>query len=241
MASQKSRVAAQLVQELALRLNVRQTCPLTPVHIPDVENALTDIPSRSFGIVREWECKSDMDFLTLFNTKFPLPQQASWTVFRFGSKVITHVISALRMKGIMLAKWQRLPRIGKHTGQIGQNMSSLWDWTLLYRGLNTQPGCMVRALTGFATRVRQGLYDDWNGRWRYHGHRTGGDIGVRTKPNKSQRLWGAKNSSHGLPKCSTDGARRTHQRQSNSPSRSRNAKPLDQAIGDLTLNAFYYL
>jgi len=142
MASRKSRVAAQLVWALALRLDARQTCPLTPVHIPGVENALMDIPSRSFGSVREWKCKSDTDFLTLFNTKFPLPQQASWTVFRFGSKVITRVISALWMKGIMLVEWQRLPRIGKHTGQIGQNMSGLWDWTLLYRGLSTRLGCV---------------------------------------------------------------------------------------------------
>jgi hypothetical protein len=125
MASRTSRVAAQLVRALALRLNIQQTCPLTPVHIPGVENALTDIPSRSFGSAKEWECKSDTDFLTLFNKQFPLPQQASWTVFRFGSKVITCVISALKMKGITLVEWQRLPKLGKYIGQIGQHMSGL--------------------------------------------------------------------------------------------------------------------
>ena len=104
MASRKSRVAVQLVRALALRLNVQQTCPLTPVHIPGIENALTDIPSRSFGSVKEWECKSDTDFLTIFNNKFPLPQQASWTVFRFGSRMIMHVISVLQMTGITLAE-----------------------------------------------------------------------------------------------------------------------------------------
>jgi hypothetical protein len=141
MALRKSRVAAQLVRALALRLNIQKTCPLTPVQNPGVEHALTDIPSRSFGSVKEWECKSDTNFLTLFNTKFPLPQQASWTVFRFGSKMITRVISTLRMTGITLAEWQRLPRIGKHTGQIGRGMSGLWDWTLLYRGSSTRPEC----------------------------------------------------------------------------------------------------
>jgi hypothetical protein len=114
MVSRKSRVAAQLVRALALRLNFKQTCPLTPVHIPGVKNALTDIPSCSFGSVKEWECNSDDDLLTLFNTKFPLPQQASWTVFRFGTKVTTRVISELQMKGITLAEWQGLPKIGKH-------------------------------------------------------------------------------------------------------------------------------
>jgi hypothetical protein len=44
MASRKSRIAPRLVRALALRLNVNRTCPLTPVHIPCVENALTDNP-----------------------------------------------------------------------------------------------------------------------------------------------------------------------------------------------------
>jgi hypothetical protein len=45
LASRKSRVAAWLVRALSLRLNIQRACPLTPVHIPGVENALTDIPS----------------------------------------------------------------------------------------------------------------------------------------------------------------------------------------------------
>jgi hypothetical protein len=119
MASRKSRIAAQLVRALALCLNIKQTCPLTPVHIPGVKNALTDIPSRLFGSVKEWECKTDGELLTLFNEQFPLPKKASWTCFQFNTKVTTCVISVLQMKGITLAKWQQLPRIGRHTGQTG--------------------------------------------------------------------------------------------------------------------------
>jgi hypothetical protein len=142
MASKKSRVAAQLVRALALRLNVKQSCPITPIHIPGIKNALTDIPSRSFGSVPEWHCNSHNDLLTLFNSKFPLPSQASWTVFQFESGVITHVISALQMKGITLGEWQRLPTIGRHIGQIGPSMSDLWDWTLTHRGCSTRPKCV---------------------------------------------------------------------------------------------------
>ena len=83
-------------------LRSRTTGPSTstpPVHIPGIENALTDIPSRSFGSVKSWECKSDDDVLTLFNKTFPLPQQASWTIFRLSTKVTTRMISALRMQG----------------------------------------------------------------------------------------------------------------------------------------------
>ena len=220
MASRKSRVAAQLVRALALRLNIQQTCPLTPVHIPGVENALTDIPSRSFGSVKEWECKSDTDFLTLFNTKFPLPQQASWTVFQFGSKMITRVISALRMTGIMLAEWQRLPRIGKHTGQIGRGMSGLWDWTLLYRGSSTRPECAHlpgsphgsgRACSEgeSASRLERSLALsrplDRRSRW--------------CAEETQQRSWEATSSSHDSPKPLTDGESKTHQRRNRSPSR----------------------
>jgi hypothetical protein len=51
--------------------------PAAPVHIPGMENALTDIPLQSFGSAKEWECKTDNDLLTVFNQKFPLPHQAS--------------------------------------------------------------------------------------------------------------------------------------------------------------------
>jgi hypothetical protein len=141
MASKKLQIATKLVRALALHLNVTKTCPLTPAYIPGVKNALTDILLHSFGSVKEWACNTDNDLLTLFNQTFPLPEQASCTVLRFTTKMITRVISALRMKGSMLDKWQRLPKIGQHIGDIGQTMSGLWDWTLTYRGLGTQCAC----------------------------------------------------------------------------------------------------
>jgi hypothetical protein len=102
-------------------------CLLMPVHIPGVENALTNIRSCSFGSVKEWACNNDNDLLTLFNQTFPLPNQASWTTFRFTTKMTTREISVLWMKGTTLDEWQRLPKIGQHTGDIEQTMSSLWD------------------------------------------------------------------------------------------------------------------
>jgi hypothetical protein len=53
MALQNLHFAAQLIRALALWLNIKKTCPLTPVHIPSVENALTDIRSCLFGSVKE--------------------------------------------------------------------------------------------------------------------------------------------------------------------------------------------
>ena len=140
MATKKSRVAAQLVRALALRLKKNETCPLTPVHIPGKQNSMTDIPSRSFGSVAEWHCRTNGELLTLFNKLFPLPGQASWTVFQFNSALATRVISVLRTRPSTLAEWRRLPKIGRHIGTIGPPMSGLWDWTLTYRGLNTSIG-----------------------------------------------------------------------------------------------------
>ena len=50
MASRKSRIAARLVRSLALCLNVNRTCPLMPVHIPGVENALT-VSLKLLGLI----------------------------------------------------------------------------------------------------------------------------------------------------------------------------------------------
>ncbi len=75
-----------------------------------------------------------LQHIALFSNNSPT---ALWTVFHFNTGMTTCVTSALRMKGITLAKWQQLPKIGKHIGEIGPNLSNLWDWTLSYRGCST--------------------------------------------------------------------------------------------------------
>jgi hypothetical protein len=73
LASQQSPIAMQLLRALALRLHINRASPLTPLHISGVHNAMTDIPSRSFGSEPKWFCQTDADLRTLFNTLFPLP------------------------------------------------------------------------------------------------------------------------------------------------------------------------
>lgn len=140
LSSKHSIIAAQLVRALALRIKLKRACPITPCHIPGVENSMTDIPSLSFGSVAEWHCKTDHDLLTLFNTRFPLPGQGSWTVFRITSKVCTRVTSVLRMKDIDLGEWRRLPKIGRHIGNTGAPMSHLWGWSLTFRRRDMSQG-----------------------------------------------------------------------------------------------------
>ena len=141
MVARHSRVVAHLIRVLALRMKIAQVCPLTPLHIPGKQNAIANVPSRSFSSNPAWTCHTDIDLLTLFNKLFPLPQQASWTTFRLNSRPVMRVIPALRMKAIMLAEWQRLPKIGRHTGTIGSPTSNLWEWTLTCRQSRTPIKC----------------------------------------------------------------------------------------------------
>ncbi len=128
----KSSIAENLIQALALRLKTHHACPLTPMHIEGKRNAISDVPSWSFGSNPKWTCKSDDDLLTLFNSMFPLPMQKSWTVYRPNCAVVTRVISILQMKSFALDNWRRLPKVGQHVGKIGAHMSDQWEWICTY-------------------------------------------------------------------------------------------------------------
>ena len=133
MASRRSLVAEQLVRALALRLKNAGASPLTPFHIRGIHNALTDIPSRSWGSVPKWKCDSHDALRNMFNSRFPLPNKASWTVYQPSTAISTRVISALRHKRLSMDEWRRLPPRGKSIGPIGPAMSNLWEWTLSFR------------------------------------------------------------------------------------------------------------
>jgi hypothetical protein len=134
----KSGPAGFIMRALALRLKTRGASPLTPLHIAGDENSISDIPSRSFGDPVEWHCVDDIAVRDKMNSLFPLPHQASWTVFQLNFKVFTRVISALLMKHIDMAEWRRLPKIGNAIGTTGVPTSNLWEWTLTYRTLRTR-------------------------------------------------------------------------------------------------------
>jgi hypothetical protein len=133
MASKGSRVSGQLLRALTLRLKATHVSPLTPLQIAGTSNALTDIPSRSFGSASQWYCRMDHDLLTLFNHVYPLPSQNLWTVLQPSSAIRTRVISVLRMQAISMEEWRQPPKPGQHTGTIGRPMSHLWEWTLTWR------------------------------------------------------------------------------------------------------------
>ena len=78
---------------------------LTPLQITREENSMTDIPSRLFGGNISWFFLNDTDLINLFNKNFPLPNQASWTVFIPSNVVIMKFISVLWMQYFEMGEW----------------------------------------------------------------------------------------------------------------------------------------
>ncbi len=102
LALRHSTVAAQLIAALALHLKSHQCCPLLPLHIKGDANALTNIPSQSFGSIPSWHFQTNNDLQKKINSTFPLPEQNSWTVFQLHPDVAMKVISVLQMQHFML-------------------------------------------------------------------------------------------------------------------------------------------
>ena len=132
MAAKRSLIVAQLLRALALCLKTKGASPLTLFHVSGCENAMADIPSRSWGSKPKWLYKTDVNLLTLFNHKFPLPHQTSWSVYRPSCAISMRLSSVLRMTAFSMEEWRRLPAIGKYIGSIGPPLPRLWEWTLIY-------------------------------------------------------------------------------------------------------------
>ena len=107
------------------------------MHIAGEENAISDIPSRSFGKKAKWHCKSDHEFLTMFNEQFPLPSQNSWTVFQIPKRLSTRVISILLTQASEPLEWTRPSNKRTNISTRGVPMSNLWEWTLGCRKTTT--------------------------------------------------------------------------------------------------------
>jgi hypothetical protein len=131
-------------------------CPLTPLHIEGKRNAIADVPSRSFGSNPAWACASNTDLLNLFNSRFPLPQQKSWTVYHPNCAVVMRVISALRMK----------PFCSGRLEATSNKREMCWrNWCAYVKHFGVDPylqqvsySKQVRCLTGFAAQMRTGFY-----------------------------------------------------------------------------------
>jgi len=99
--STKSPTAAKLLCILALHMLACQSSPLTTQHVPGIENKMADFASQSFKLHTKTE-----EFLTIFHTHFPPPQNKSWIFCHLPQKTIGCVISMLSMPTSKLELWR---------------------------------------------------------------------------------------------------------------------------------------
>ena len=155
MASKSSIIAGQLIRALALRLKVSGASPLSTLHVAGDANAMTDIPSRSFGVPTKWYCPKDSHLLTLYNREFPLQTQPSWNVYQINTKISSRIVSVLRMQHTSMDEWRRLPKPGAHMCAVGASLPKLWQWTLCYR----VPNSKTKSETSLRSRRRSEMVD----------------------------------------------------------------------------------
>jgi hypothetical protein len=128
--SSKSRVAARLVRALALRIQANAASPLITVSIAGIHNTMADVASRAFGPTTPIPTTTpDDDFLHQFSSTFPLPQAASWHMYRLPNKLSSLVISELRTGPLNMGSWLRITRKGGSIGHIGATSPSRVEWT----------------------------------------------------------------------------------------------------------------
>ena len=120
--SPKSKISAGLVRVPALRQHIFQDPPMYTIHVAGKANDMSDIPSRSFRLGHCWHFPSDVEFLTRFNQRFPLPQRVEWQLFRVSPRIITCVIDKLLIQLSKMDVWHRLPTIGCLFGENGVQM-----------------------------------------------------------------------------------------------------------------------
>ena len=95
---------------------MNRASPLITVSISGVKNCLVDIPSRTFNrqsALGETFCVSDEEFLTSFNSQFPLPQGNLWQCFCLSNKLASLVFAKILGQTLTLGSWLCLTEKGR--------------------------------------------------------------------------------------------------------------------------------
>ena len=132
MSSNVSTIGQQLTRALALRMCANESSHLAPLSIAGVDNDLADLASRSFkqtGTKGNYDL-NDSDFLTKFNSDFPLQQGKSWLMLRLHTKVSSLVFTLLRGKTPPTGSWLRLKKSACDIGLTGPtSVTNSIKWT----------------------------------------------------------------------------------------------------------------
>jgi hypothetical protein len=143
MNSSKSVIGQQLTRALALRMLSNQSSHLAALSIAGIHNDLADLASRSFkhtGVNGNYEL-SDTQFLTMFNSEFPLEQDVSWIMLRLHGAISSLVFTVLRGETVPTGSWLRLKKLGCDIGHTGHtSVETSIKWTLFSKELQKQRG-----------------------------------------------------------------------------------------------------
>jgi hypothetical protein len=104
----KSPTAGCLLQGLAFMLYCCHAGWLTTVHVPGVENVMADIascPSKAQTLFCASSLLSNTNFLSSFDTAFPLPNAQAWTLAIVPQWLKSNVFEMLRGKQLELRQW----------------------------------------------------------------------------------------------------------------------------------------
>ena len=112
----QSPTAGRLLRGLAAMQRATRAGPLTVASIAGKKNDMADVASRSFNTA---SLVSDAPFLTHFNTRFPLPQNASWKLVPLTPEMNLLVTSTLAGKRLPLQQW--MTSFKHKTGTTGSN------------------------------------------------------------------------------------------------------------------------
>ena len=105
----RSPTAGRLLRGLAYMLYCHHAGRLTTVHVPGKDNTMADIasrPSKAHALFKsEQPVLSDHDFVSAFDTTFPLPEQQAWQLAMVPIKLKSNVFETLRGKQLELRQW----------------------------------------------------------------------------------------------------------------------------------------
>jgi hypothetical protein len=129
-----SPVSFRLLKGLAMRQRLTRSAPPAVFHVAGIDNILADVASRPikgvascFHLLEKHPnsiCPNE--FLTLFNSKYVLPQEQPWTSVQPHSDLWSSVISTLRGQKLPLRQWttQLDQRHGGTGPDIPKNVTS---------------------------------------------------------------------------------------------------------------------
>jgi hypothetical protein len=135
-----SPIAFRLLKGLAMRQRLTRSAPPAVFHVAGVDNILADVASRPMqGVATHFHLFENNpsamcpnEFLTLFNSKYLLPQEQPWTSVQPHSDLWSSVISTLRGQKLPLRQWTT--QLDQRPGGTGPDIRT---------NVKSIPGCVT--------------------------------------------------------------------------------------------------